>query len=232
MNSIRSGLLWASLISVCGWVDSAVAQQAERIRFATEYVRELIEIETIRARAEAELKPGNTPGDRMADCIRNSEAFQLELQADTAMLRSLKLDGDVAGVPAQFAEVYEEKITLYKQLSGICSAFMAPEPNLDVNYGQLAALMPKITASLDFLDKALFDASPLVFAALVDTKPDAENHLSRLIITRSERDALLSRINSGFGSKLDAKNQNWTVSAAWVLREYITKKGYKLADDP
>jgi hypothetical protein len=35
-----------------------------------------------------------------------------------------------------------------------------------------------------------------------------------------------------FGGKLAAKDQNYTVSAAWLLKEFLSKKGYKLADDP
>jgi hypothetical protein len=69
---------------------------------------------------------------------------------------------------------------------------------------------------------------------LIDNRPqdsDSQHHASHLIITSAERAQLLSDIATGFGSKLDQKEQNFTVSAASVLRAYLLKD-FKASDDP
>lgn len=92
--------------------------------------------------------------------------------------------------------------------------------------------MPKITANIEYLDHSLFELCPPVFAALIDQRPDKENHLSHLVISKAERDALVRELDLSFGKKMDQDNQNWGVSAASVLKNYLTKKDYKFADDP
>jgi hypothetical protein len=77
----------------------------------------------------------------------------------------------------------------------------------------------------------LFKATPLIFAALIRNTPDKNGHMSRLVITTSERDRLLQNLKSSFGDKLDADNQNYVVSAASVLKGYL-EKDYKCADEP
>jgi hypothetical protein len=62
-------------------------------------------------------------------------------------------------------------------------------------------------------------------------KPDSKNHASHLIITKDERAKLISYVADSFGSKLDQKDQNFTVSAASVLRGYLLKD-FKCSDDP
>ena len=71
----------------------------------------------------------------------------------------------------------------------------------------------------------------MIFATLIDQKPDSKNHVSHLIITKAERAKLLSELTGDFGSKLDQKDQNFTVSAASVLKAYLLKD-FKCSDDP
>ena len=54
--------------------------------------------------------------------------------------------------------------------------------------------------------------------------------MSRLVITRAQRDRLLYDLRISFGSKLDQTNQTCIVSAASVLKTYL-EKNYKCADD-
>ena len=68
-----------------------------------------------------------------------------------------------------------------------------------------------------------------MFSTLIDQKPDSQNRVSHLII-REERQELISEIDSEFGDKLEQKDQNYTVSAASVLKDLLEK--YKCADDP
>jgi hypothetical protein len=67
---------------------------------------------------------------------------------------------------------------------------------------------------------------------LIDDKPDAQGHLSRLRITRAERARLLQTLQIDFGDKMNRADQNYIVSSATVLRDYLSKKkGYKAADE-
>jgi len=98
-----------------------------------------------------------------------------------------------------------------------------------IDYGAIAARAPKLTATLDYVDHAIFEATPLVFGTLIDPVPDTNNKMSKLIIMDAERKKLIGDINSYFGPKLDQKDQPWLVSAAWVLRGYLMKD-YTTAD--
>jgi len=208
------------------------AQAGEEYNFVREYVREIAALETIRAKAELELaQPAPYPLARVADCIRNGQLYQLEMKLDISLLKQIKLPKPLDDTPSLIVEFYEEKLEQYRQMTQICSSLMAgPKPHID--FGQLAADMPKITANIEYLDNSLFKLCPLVFMTLIDQRPDKDNHLSHLIISKAERDALVLDLNLSFGGKMDQNNQNWGVSAASVLKTYLTKKDYKFADDP
>jgi hypothetical protein len=196
--------------------------------FVAEYIREIGEIEKIRDTAAQELKAD--PANILASCIRNNERFQLELATQVSMMKSIQLTGQLLSLPSNLASFYQQKIDLFHQMSDGCAAMMAgPQPNVD--YGAMAAEIPKINAHLEFIDKALFQATPLIFASLIDQRPDSQNHLSHLIISKAERSKLISLVDSYFGPKLDQKDQNYTVSSASVLKAYLNKD-YKCSDDP
>jgi hypothetical protein len=119
---------------------------------------------------------------------------------------------------------------LYQSMIDISTAFVGgPKPGID--YDKMAAEMPKIRASLEFVDRALFEATPLVFSTLIDLRADSKNHASHLIITKAEKTKLLDDIATRFGSKLDQKEQNFTVSSASVLKAYL-QKNFKCSDEP
>ena len=126
--------------------------------------------------------------------------------------------------------LYEMKVGYFQRISDISSVFLAaPKPNVD--YGKMAAQLPKIRAELENIDQTLFNSmSPLIFSTLIDLKPDSQNHASHLIITKAERAKLIDELNGRFGSKLDAKDQNARVSAAKVLKGFLID--HKCSDDP
>lgn len=111
----------------------------------------------------------------------------------------------------------------------ISSAFIGG-PKEGVDYSKLAAEMPKLRGELDFIDQSLFEATPLVFATLIDMKADSEGHASHLIITKEDKARLISKLDDSFGAKLDQKDQNYTVSAATVLKGYLNKD-FKCSDE-
>lgn len=220
---MKNVLMFLSLFVIAG---TSYAQETSHLAFVTEYVRELGAIESIRTTAEQETKSKVT----MLDGIRNSTRVQLELRSQIEILSGMHLNPPIEDLIGIIIGIYKEKIELHQQLIDIASEFTAgPKPNMD--YGKLSAQLPKITASLEYLDNTLFKATPLVFSTLIDLKADSQGHASHLVITKAERHKLIDEINNLFGSKLDKKTQNYIVSSASVLRAYL-KKDFKNSDDP
>ena len=94
-----------------------------------------------------------------------------------------------------------------------------PKPGVD--YAALAAEMPKIRARLEYIDNIAFDASPLVFATLISDRPDSQGHVSHLVISCDDRARLVDRIDSDFGVKLAAKDADYHVGQAQMLRAIV-----------
>jgi hypothetical protein len=186
-------------------------------------------IENIRAKGEAELEQESTDSS-LTSAIHSSTLFQLELGSQIRMLKSMRLNAPFDELIPNITAFYERKVALWKQMSDISSAFLAgPQPGVD--YGKLAAQVPQIRAQLDYIDQALFEATPSIFGTLIDLKADSKGHASHLIITKAEREKLIGDLTSDFGSRLDRKGQNYTVSAAQVLKTYLLKD-YKCSDEP
>ena len=207
----------------------AQTAQTSRLEFVTEYVRELGADESMRELAEKDMAEAGT--DKNSAMIRSSTRIILELNAQIAALKKMTLDGRFPEVAKTFADFYQQKIDIHKRLIALATAFMSgPKPKID--YGAMAAEAPQLTATIEYIDRALFLATPLVFAMLVADEPDNQGHMNRLRITRAERDSLLHSLQIEFGAKMDSTDQNYTVSSASVLRDYLSKKGYKCSDDP
>ena len=202
--------------------------ETPHLAFVIEYIRELSAIENIRESGEQELK--EDPNSTFSNMVHSSTLFQLELGSQIKMLRGMRLKAPHDQLIPNITAFYESKILLWKRMAEIGRAFIGgPKPGVD--YSKLAAEMPEIRGQLDFIDHALFEASPAVFATLIDLKADSKGHASHLIITKEERAKLLDNLNADFEAKMDAKVQNWAVSAASVLKGYLLK-GFKSSDDP
>ena len=206
---------------------SCIAETSEPYEFVSAFIRTLGDLETVRDHAKGDSAAGE---NQMASCVRNMESFQLELAGDIALLRQIHLAGQLSSTPGMFADFFSAERDQYKQMGDYCSKLITPDPNVD--YAALAATAPKITARLNYLDESIFKSSPLVFASLIRSTPDAQNHMSHLSITRAQRDELAHSIKLKFGKKLDAKDQNFTVSAASTLLFYLEKKGFSGSDEP
>jgi hypothetical protein len=203
--------------------------ETSHLDFVAEYVRELAAMERIRASGEEELKQG-TENDVFSIMIHTSTLSQLELRSHTAMLRGMRLKAPYDDLIPTLAGYYKAKIELHQRMIDISSAMLAgPKPGVD--YGKLAAEVPQIRAKLDFIDESVFKATPLIFATLIDMKPDSKNHASHLIVTKAERDKLIETLNDSFGPKLDEKNPTYLVGSASVLRDYL-HKDWKCSDEP
>jgi len=152
------------------------------------------------------------------------------LGSQIKMLRGMRLKAPHDQLIPNITAFYERKILLWKRMAEIGGAFIGgPKPGVD--YSKLGAEMPELRGQLDFIDHALFEASPAIFATLIDLKADSKGHASHLIVTKEERAKLVDNLNTAFGTKLDAKDQNWSVSAASVLKAYLLKD-FKSSDEP
>jgi hypothetical protein len=163
--------------------------------------------------------------------IRSSTRIILELKSQISILGGITLDSPPFDtLPETIAHLYEEKLKAHQKLIDIATA-LASGPKPGVDYGAMVAEAPKQTAMLEYVDRSLFRATPLIFAVLISNTPDSAGHMSRLRITRAERDGLVDSLQIYFGDKMDHRDQNYIVSSATVLKDYLSKKGYKCADD-
>jgi hypothetical protein len=215
--------------------DHAAAADTSHLDFVTEYIRELAANERVREAASQELSTDATSNERLLKAIHGSTAIQLELRSQIGMLSGMHLNPPFDTLVPSIIAFYRQKIALHQYLIDISTVFvssMTSGPKPDVDYGKMTAEVPKLRAQLDEVDHALFEATPLVFATLIDQRPDRQNHLSHLIVTRAQRDKLIGDLTTAFRQKMEQHEQNYTVSAASVLYGYLAKKGYKCADDP
>jgi hypothetical protein len=206
------------------------AQETSHLAFVTEYIRELSANEAKRAAAQREVASAATQSEMFIDMIHSSTAIQLELRSQIYMLQSMHLEPPSETIVPTIIGLDQYKIGLHQKLIEIASAVLeGPKPGIDFN--KMATTMPQIRALLDNIEETLMQISPLVFVTLIDQRPDSQNHVNHLVITKSERDELTSDIKLSFGTKLQQKDQNYTVGAASVLLSFLSRD-YKCADDP
>ena len=224
--------MFIALLTIAG--TSYAEEFTKPYDFVSEIIKELGQNETIKMVGAEELKEANTSGNSMeimSAIIRQSTRQNLELRANINMLNGMHLKAPSDGSPKMFADIYQQKIELYEMMSDIAEKFMSgPKPGVD--FGNLAAQMPKISAMLEQNDSNLIKISPAIFIALVDMKEDSQGHANHLVISKKERQKLLSELKRYFGEKMKMKNQDGLVSSASVLTSYLENKGFKNAEDP
>ncbi|MGC1371292.1 MAG: hypothetical protein WA824_04055 [Candidatus Sulfotelmatobacter sp.] len=202
------------------------------LNIVKEYVRELIEDEDLKTAGEKELSGAKTPNDQFSTGIYYSKSTQLELRSQIRVLQTMHLNGPFDTLIPDLIGFYQQQIQFHQTLIDISGKFLAG-PKEGVDYQALAAKVPEIRAELDDSRKAVFQAAPLVFMTLIDQKPDSQNHVSHLLITKVEKADLLDQLDIilkdiPLGDKED---HDYYISAAMVLRG-ASQKGYKCADDP
>jgi hypothetical protein len=77
------------------------------------------------------------------------------------------------------------------------------------------------------IDRVLFQGLPLIARSLSTVE---NNPQSRLSISRSQRDDLISTIDASFGTTLRNPGNNYTVMGMALLREFLVER--KCSDDP
>jgi hypothetical protein len=198
-----------------------------------EYVRSLGAIHNIQKTADIEFQEDNQSDNpaiaKIMSGIRGSTRIKLELNTSIAVLRRMKLKKPFETLLPTTIQLYQRKIDLHNEMIKI-SKTIIDGPELGVDYSKMAARMPEITATVEYIDETIFKMMPLVFALLLDEKPDSEGHMSHLNITNEQRQKLINNINGSFGESLNKEKKNWTVSAAALLKAYLLKD-YKCTDE-
>lgn len=228
MRQLMRQITTSVFFALFAFTSPSYAQENPHYDVVHEYIRQLGAIHGLQETAARETA---TSKNQMADIIRNGTRLQLELRTSVNVFKGMKLSSPNETLLPTVIRFYEKKIELLDDLIEIASQFIVGSPKPGVDYAQLTAATPKITANIEHIDKALFGTSPLFFALLIDDKPDKKGHLSHLIITKAQRKQLVDSINSLFGARLNAKNQNYTVSTASLLKTYLLKD-FKSSDDP
>jgi hypothetical protein len=225
MLSFNSALLLLGLVGTCH------AQETSHYEVVSEYVRELGVMEDLRTQALEEMNgdAGNNNA-LIADFVHNSTLEILELKSNISTLKEMTLATPFDTLIPGVIEIYEQKIAAYTKLRDASKIFLQG-PKEGVDYSGIFAQVPEIRAENDYFDKTLFEASPLFAALLIDNRPDPDNHLSHLVITKAQRQHLVSALNGEFGNKLDQAAQNYTVKTATILRSFLLDD-HKSSDDP
>lgn len=204
--------------------------QTPHLQFVKEYVRELIEDEDLKTNAEKEFSEAKTSNDQFSASIYFSKSTQLALRSQIAMLKTMRLNDPFDDLIPTLIAFNQRQIELHQKLVDTDGKFLAG-PKTGVDYQALAAKVPEIRAELDNVRKGLFDAAPMVFMSLIDMKPDSQNHLNHLIITKAEKADLQDQLNILLKDVPDQGDHDYYISAVMILRAGL-QKDYKCADDP
>jgi hypothetical protein len=207
-----------------------VKPETSPIVFVKEYVRELISDEDLKTNGQKELSEAKTTEEQISTGIYFSKSVQLDLRSQIRMLKGMRLAKPFETLIPDLIGFYQHEVELHQSLIDINSKFIAG-PRSGVDYQALAAKLPQIRAELDATQKAVFEATPLIFMALIDQKPDSQDHLSHLVITRAEKSELQDQLEIMLNHEPEKGDHDYYISAALVLRAGL-QKGHKCADEP
>ena len=230
-----SSLFFFILILACAPI---YAKDTQRLEVVREFIQEICEAQGMRDIAESDMtESSKAQGDEkmqkiMSDVVRNGTRAKNKLTVRVYALKGMKLSKPFDNLIPYLIRFNERKIKLWDELTQVAKIFISNSPRQSVDYNKIASRMPEITAEMEFADESIFKVTPMIFALLIDQHPNSQNQLNRLIITKRQGDELIASIDNSFGDKIKDKNTNWTVSAATVMRSYISEKGYRYSDDP
>ena len=217
-------------LQVAAWASEVAKPPTPPLTVATEYARELISIEEVRARGEADMQGTVTSQEKLTSGIHFSTLIQLELKSQIRMLKDMRLTEQFADLIPGLIAFDKHKIDLHQQMIDVVTEILSgPKPGVD--YGKVAAQMPKIRAELEDVDHTIFtNVTPLICMILIDMRPDSKNHVSHLVITKAEKVELIERLVSGFGDAFNQKQKYFMVSAGLVMKGFLDD--HASSDDP
>jgi hypothetical protein len=199
-------------------------KETPHVEVVAEFIRSLGAVHAIQRTSVADKEAaGDDARASVMDSIRNLTRLKLELKSSAGMLNSMKLKEPYEWMLPDLAKMYKQKIELFDEMIKISRELLTDTPKPGVDYAKLASRTPEITATVDYIDESIFKMTPAVFALLIHEKPDSEGHMSHLNITSAQRQKLIDSINNLFSDSLGSKNNNWTATAALLLKDYLEK---------
>ncbi len=222
-------IMLLSLLGTCAGAEEI--KDTSHYDVVNEYIRSLGAIHRIQKTARNEFEGDkDNPTKQMMDGIRSGARFKLELRSSIDALKRMTLRKPFDELITNTISFYNHKMELYEEMSEISKYSLDTASKPDVDYSKMVARAPEITASLEYIDESIFQSMVLVFALLIDEKPDSEGHMSHLNITKAQKQKLIDSIDALFGESLDKQNKSWTVSSAALLKSYLLKN-YKCVDE-
>lgn len=221
---------WIAGLLACLVLAPSWAADLTNYAAAAEYIQYLAKMHDQQRAAQTELARATDATSKLMTSVRISTRAKLEHRASIASLNQLSVGDDAATFVGYFTSFQQQKIDLHDTMIEIASRMLGgPKPDIDL--GKLMAAAAETSATMDNVDQQIFKLANAFFAVMIDQRPGKEGRVSRLKITRSQRVELLRLIESRFGASLNAKEQNWIVSGAWLMRANL-QKSFKASDDP
>ena len=211
------------------------AQKTARIALVQEFVRELEVINRLQVTATKEFAGDSSDVGRLATGIRNGSRTILQMNESIIRLETINVDGRWAETRDLLKRLHQERIASVQEFNQGAKVMLngltnGPEPGID--YGELTARAPELTAQMEELNKHLFTMSQIMFFALVDdARVGPDGNLHHLLLTKKDRASMVQLIDEAFGPTLEDKNASHIVSAAWVIKYGLTRPHYKAADE-
>jgi hypothetical protein len=183
--------------------------------FVQLYIHQLAQMDALQPRADVKRDP-------LAACGAGNARIVETQRAQIAEVQGIAFGQPFESLVPNLVKTYQRKLTLYGQLQTACAA-------------HAAAGVKDALSNIDYANRNIVSATPVVFAVLMDLRGGGSGAAARqLSITRATRERLVRRIDAAFGKKIAAKNQasdqNWTVAAAGILRDALTNPQFKAAD--
>ena len=210
------------------------AEKTARIALVREFVREMEVLYRLQETAKKELAEDSSPTGKLTTSIRVGTRTLYEMQESISRLNMIGV-----GVDDRWAEFrdllkqfHNERMGVVQEMNQMTKAILSgPVPG--VNYGEMTARAPELTATVEQIDKSMFTMAQALFFGLVDEgRVAADGNLHHLILTKKDRAAIIQTIDTAFGQTLDDKNATHVVSAAWAIKFGLTRPIYKSADEP
>jgi hypothetical protein len=200
-------------------------QKTARIALAQEFIRELEVIYRLQETAKKEFAEDSSGAGKLTtDTL-------FEMNDSINRLSMINVDARWAEFRDALKKLHQERIVLVYEMNQMSKTLLAgPEP--DVNYGELNARAPEITAQVEQIDKIIFTIAKAMFFALVDDdRLGADGKLHYLILTKKDRTSMVQLIDKIFGPTLEDNNASRIVSSAWIIKYGLTRPNYKAADE-
>ena len=220
------------LVLLCLTSDAVVGQGMTPLVFVSSFVDDLGNIQRLRDKAANDATEAGSDYTTLAvGCIRNSTSLALELRAQAQRYRDINMGGNFSTLGPSIGEIWMKEAQLMDQVVSNCKSLLNTSDALtqmQIFRGEMA----QFSAERDYLDKIVFEAAmPMALISLIANKTDSNGKASILSISKMERVALLTEIESDFGIDLNTAKPSYLVGSAQLLKRWLQNKSFKASDD-